>query len=83
MVVNPFRKWTDDELLAELKLVGDEIVELKARRPVLYARRLALWMEGRRRVPPIKLKALGDAASTSDVDVSVALGKVAKQKAGD
>ena len=61
---------TDDNILAELARLADEIERVNADRDALYARRRELFVEGRRREPPIGTKTLGAAARCSDVLVS-------------
>lgn len=60
---------SDDELLARIAQLRDRIDGLR----VLYAERTELFREGRRRVPPIKTKVLGEAAGVSDVAVTQAV----------
>lgn len=61
---------SEAELLAELGALADEIDHVNAERDRLYARRKALFQEGRRREPPIGTRILGAAARVSDVLVT-------------
>lgn len=58
---------SDDELLAKLAELADQIDAANTERDRLYAERKALFVEGRRRVPPIGTRILGNAARVSDV----------------
>lgn len=61
---------SEEQLLAELSDVADEIDLINAQRDRLYAERRALFAEGRRREPPIGTRILGAAARVSDVLVT-------------
>lgn len=61
---------TEQELLDELAALADEIEVCNAERDRLYARRKALFVEGRNRTPPIGTRILGAAARVSDVLVT-------------
>lgn len=61
---------SDDELLGALAELADEIDAINADRDEAYAKRKALFAEGRRREPPIGTRILGAAARVSDVLVT-------------
>lgn len=64
-----------DELLGELSAVASRLVQVEAERDGLYARRLAIYQEARRREPPITQRALAERAGVSEPSVIQALRK--------
>lgn len=59
----------DDELLAYLADIAGELREVDARQKELWAARIAVYQEGRRRVPAITHGRLADAAGVSEVAI--------------
>lgn len=66
---------TTDPLLAELDAIGVELEVIEQRQSILYARRLVLWLEGRKRIPPLLNRELASAAHTTPGAVAQALRK--------
>lgn len=63
----------DDSLLEELRRIASELEEANELTKRLYAARTTLFIEGRRRQPPLKTRELGDAAGVTDVAVTNAV----------
>lgn len=68
-------KLSTDELLSVLSDVADELSDVKERTEQLYAVRTALYVEARRRTPPITQRRLAEVSKMSDVAVIAALRK--------
>lgn len=81
MSVEDLTDLAEDELLARLTVLADDLDDLNGQRDDLYARRLELFLAGRRRTEPIKHRALGEAARVSDVAVINAVNAALKQGA--
>lgn len=68
----------NDELLAELDRVAADLETENARVEKLYEVRLAIYLEARRRTPPITQAVLAEHAKTSEIAVTAALRKARK-----
>lgn len=70
MSPDPYTALSDAEILATLKRLADQLERTNRKRDALYAKRRALFVEGRRRDPQLATRTLGDAAGCSDVLVT-------------
>lgn len=70
-----------NELLDTLGAIAARIAVVETERDQLYARRLAIYQEARRREPPITQRALAERAQVSEVAVIQALRK-SRQNSG-
>lgn len=59
----------DDALLAYLAELAGELADVNARQETLWAARIAVYQEGRSRVPQITLGRLAEAARVSEVAI--------------
>lgn len=69
----PLSRMTDDELLDELRHIGRALDDVNGARDGYYARRRAVFEEGRRREPPLWFRVMGEAAGVGEVAVIAAL----------
>ncbi len=69
-VTNELAGLSESEILAHIKALREPIAETSVNLAWLYAQRVALFAEGRRRRPPVPIAVLGKAAGVSDTKVS-------------
>lgn len=71
---------TKTQVLRELSIVAGKLATIEERRGELYARRLALYQEGRRLAPDLTQRQMAEAAGVREVSVIAALKKARTRK---
>lgn len=68
-------KLSDGKLMAELAATADELDTVGAREKALWAHRLAIYLEGRKRSPAVTQQQLAQVARVSEVAIAKAFKK--------